>query len=229
MVKFLKPGKVVILLSGRYAGKKAVIVKNYDDGTSSRPYGHALVCGLSKEPRKVRRAPAAAGAARRSTAGSADSHAQLVMHPSGHSQRTGVHALAARQSAVGTTGLLGILRCLQTFNARSCGRWSAGAQQLADAFLVLVSAIAGDQAVVPQDPGSPLQPEGASKSVEARVTQRQGSRAAGQQGSRPAAWRQPEQQACPGQPQQQQPGSQRGGAWTLCALRRATVHSPGMQ
>lgn len=61
MVKFLKPGKVVILLSGRYAGKKAVIVKNYDDGTSSRPYGHALVCGLSKEPRKVRRAPAAAG------------------------------------------------------------------------------------------------------------------------------------------------------------------------
>lgn len=50
----MQPGKVVILLSGRYAGKKAVIVKNYDDGTSSRPYGHALVCGLSKEPRKVR-------------------------------------------------------------------------------------------------------------------------------------------------------------------------------
>jgi large subunit ribosomal protein L27e len=44
---------VVILLTGRYAGKKAVIVKNYDDGTSTRPYGHALVCGLSKEPRKV--------------------------------------------------------------------------------------------------------------------------------------------------------------------------------
>ena len=50
----MQAGKVVILLSGRYAGKKAVIVKNYDDGTSSRPYGHALVCGLSKEPRKVR-------------------------------------------------------------------------------------------------------------------------------------------------------------------------------
>lgn len=50
----MQPGKVVILLSGRYAGKKAVIVKNYDDGTSSKPYGHALVCGLSKEPRKVR-------------------------------------------------------------------------------------------------------------------------------------------------------------------------------
>ncbi len=44
---------MVILLSGRFAGKKAVIVKNYDDGTSGRAYGHALVCGLSKEPRKV--------------------------------------------------------------------------------------------------------------------------------------------------------------------------------
>jgi large subunit ribosomal protein L27e len=44
---------VVVLLTGKYAGKKAVIVKNYDDGTSTRPYGHALVCGLCKEPRKV--------------------------------------------------------------------------------------------------------------------------------------------------------------------------------
>lgn len=49
----LQPGKVVILLTGRFAGKKAVIVKNYDDGSSGRAYGHALVCGLSKEPRKV--------------------------------------------------------------------------------------------------------------------------------------------------------------------------------
>lgn len=53
MVKFLKPGKVVILLTGRMAGKKAVIVKSSDDGTGSRPYGHAIVVGLSKEPRKV--------------------------------------------------------------------------------------------------------------------------------------------------------------------------------
>jgi ribosomal protein L14E/L6E/L27E len=43
-----------VVLNGRYAGKKAVIVKNYDEGTSSRPYGHALVCGLSTYPRKVR-------------------------------------------------------------------------------------------------------------------------------------------------------------------------------
>lgn len=43
----------MILLTGRYAGKKAVIVKNHDDGVGARPYGHALVCGLAKEPRKV--------------------------------------------------------------------------------------------------------------------------------------------------------------------------------
>ncbi|KAH7306686.1 hypothetical protein KP509_22G025200 [Ceratopteris richardii] len=53
MVKFLKPNKVVVLLQGRFAGRKAVIVKNYDDGTQSRPYGHCLVAGIDKYPRKV--------------------------------------------------------------------------------------------------------------------------------------------------------------------------------
>ena len=48
MPRFLKPGKVVILLTGRYAGRKAVIVKNVDDGTGSRPYGHCLVCGVDR-------------------------------------------------------------------------------------------------------------------------------------------------------------------------------------
>ena len=50
----LQANKVVVVLQGRYAGRKAVIVKNYDDGTSSRPYGHALVCGIATYPRKVR-------------------------------------------------------------------------------------------------------------------------------------------------------------------------------
>ena len=44
----VQPGKVVVLLTGRYAGKKAAIVRNYDEGTSGRKYGHAVVCGLSK-------------------------------------------------------------------------------------------------------------------------------------------------------------------------------------
>ncbi|KAJ1977888.1 60S ribosomal protein L27B [Dimargaris xerosporica] len=56
MVKFLKPGKVVIVLQGRHAGKKAVIVENIDDGNKDRPYGHALVAGIERYPRKVTKA-----------------------------------------------------------------------------------------------------------------------------------------------------------------------------
>merc|ERR1711937_205026 len=51
--KFLKSGKIVILLKGKYAGKKAVIVKNYDDGSGARSYGHCLVVGIDKYPLKV--------------------------------------------------------------------------------------------------------------------------------------------------------------------------------
>lgn len=53
MGKFLKPGKVVLVLNGRFAGRKAVIVKNYDEGGSDRPYGHALVAGIDRYPLKV--------------------------------------------------------------------------------------------------------------------------------------------------------------------------------
>ena len=51
--KFLKAGKVVLLLNGRMAGKKAVIVKTFDDGTADRQYGHCLVAGIQKYPLKV--------------------------------------------------------------------------------------------------------------------------------------------------------------------------------
>merc|ERR1712243_347860 len=54
MGKFMKSGKVVLVLGGRFAGK-AVIVKNYDDGTGEKPYGHALVAGIDRYPRKVTR------------------------------------------------------------------------------------------------------------------------------------------------------------------------------
>merc|ERR1712002_662980 len=53
MGKFMKPNKVVLVLSGRYAGRKGIIVKNQDDGTNDRPYGHALVAGIDRYPRKV--------------------------------------------------------------------------------------------------------------------------------------------------------------------------------
>lgn len=48
MGKIMKQGRVVIMLNGRYAGRKAVVVKSYDDGSSDRPYGHALVAGIDK-------------------------------------------------------------------------------------------------------------------------------------------------------------------------------------
>jgi large subunit ribosomal protein L27e len=53
MGKFMKSGKVVLVLGGRYAGRKAIIVKNYDDGTADKQYGHALVAGVDRYPRKV--------------------------------------------------------------------------------------------------------------------------------------------------------------------------------
>ncbi|WP_411027375.1 hypothetical protein, partial [Salmonella sp. s54925] len=34
-------------------GRKAVIVKNYDEGSSEKPYGHALVAGIDRYPLKV--------------------------------------------------------------------------------------------------------------------------------------------------------------------------------
>merc|ERR1712144_194880 len=56
MVKFLKDGKIVVLLQGRYAGKKAVILKTMDDNTKERPYGHCVVVGIAKSPLPITRA-----------------------------------------------------------------------------------------------------------------------------------------------------------------------------
>merc|ERR1712000_748967 len=53
MPKFMKPGKIVIVLQGRYAGRKAVIVKNYDGGTDDRKYPHAVLAGIDRYPLKV--------------------------------------------------------------------------------------------------------------------------------------------------------------------------------
>ncbi|KAL0905812.1 hypothetical protein M5K25_024250 [Dendrobium thyrsiflorum] len=66
MVKFLKPGKAVILLNGRFAGRKAVIVRSFDDGTRDRPYGHCLVAGIAKYPKKVIRKDSAKKTAKKS-------------------------------------------------------------------------------------------------------------------------------------------------------------------
>lgn len=43
-----KPGKVAVVLSGRQAGKKVVVIKQVDEGTKDRPYPHAIVAGIEK-------------------------------------------------------------------------------------------------------------------------------------------------------------------------------------
>ena len=53
MVKIMKSGKVVLVLSGRYAGRKAIVMRNFDDGTTEKQYGHAMVAGIDRYPRKV--------------------------------------------------------------------------------------------------------------------------------------------------------------------------------
>ncbi|CAN6439082.1 unnamed protein product [Victoria cruziana] len=66
MVKFLKQNKAVIILQGRFAGRKAVIVRSFDDGTRDRPYGHCLVAGILKYPKKVIRKDSAKKTAKKS-------------------------------------------------------------------------------------------------------------------------------------------------------------------
>lgn len=53
MVKFLKQGKVVILTKGKYAGRKAVVVKTVEDISKARPFPHAIVVGVNRNPRPV--------------------------------------------------------------------------------------------------------------------------------------------------------------------------------
>merc|ERR1711871_1112658 len=51
----IKSGKVVIVLQGRFAGRKAIVVKAYDDGNAERRFAHAIVAGIDRAPRKVTR------------------------------------------------------------------------------------------------------------------------------------------------------------------------------
>ena len=51
MGKFYKAGKVVVVLNGKNAGAKGIIVKAFES-TKDRKYPHCLVVGLSKGPRK---------------------------------------------------------------------------------------------------------------------------------------------------------------------------------
>ena len=45
--------QVAIVLQGRQAGKKVVVIKQVDDGSRERPYPHAIVAGIERYPKKV--------------------------------------------------------------------------------------------------------------------------------------------------------------------------------
>jgi large subunit ribosomal protein L27e len=66
MGKFIKSGKVVVMLAGRYAGKKAVVVKTYEEGEGDRKFGHCLVAGINRYPRKITRSMSKKKQAKRS-------------------------------------------------------------------------------------------------------------------------------------------------------------------
>eukprot|EP00768_Dysnectes_brevis_P000785 gnl/Dysnectes_brevis/117_a139_4407.p2 GENE.gnl/Dysnectes_brevis/117_a139_4407~~gnl/Dysnectes_brevis/117_a139_4407.p2 ORF type:complete len:137 (+),score=33.50 gnl/Dysnectes_brevis/117_a139_4407:1127-1537(+) len=51
--KIIKPGRVCIVLQGRHAGKKCVVVSTHEDGTKSKTFPHALVAGLHSTAGKV--------------------------------------------------------------------------------------------------------------------------------------------------------------------------------
>ncbi|MBA0557374.1 hypothetical protein Golob_014449 [Gossypium lobatum] len=43
----------MIVLQGRYTGRKEVFIRSFDDETSERPYDHCLVAAIKKYPTKV--------------------------------------------------------------------------------------------------------------------------------------------------------------------------------
>jgi large subunit ribosomal protein L27e len=63
----MKPGRVCIMLAGRRAGKKCVIVKSFEDGKKGgKAYPHALVAGVERSPLKVHKKMSEKKIARRS-------------------------------------------------------------------------------------------------------------------------------------------------------------------
>ncbi|PSR84102.1 hypothetical protein PHLCEN_2v5530 [Hermanssonia centrifuga] len=58
--------QVAIVLSGRQAGKKVVVIKQLDEGTKERPYPHAIVAGIERYPLKVTKRMGAKKLAKRS-------------------------------------------------------------------------------------------------------------------------------------------------------------------
>lgn len=47
---------LAIVVRGRFAGRKVVIVKPHDEGSKSHPFPHAIVAGIDRYPLKVNKA-----------------------------------------------------------------------------------------------------------------------------------------------------------------------------
>lgn len=58
--------QIAIVIQGRQAGKKVVVIKAADEGTKERPYPHAIVAGVERYPRKVTKRMGAKTIAKRS-------------------------------------------------------------------------------------------------------------------------------------------------------------------
>lgn len=48
-----KPGRVVVVLTGRNAGKKGIIIKSNYENSKDKKFPHCLVVGLAKAPKRV--------------------------------------------------------------------------------------------------------------------------------------------------------------------------------
>lgn len=53
MAKFYKPGRVVVISNGRFAGRKGIIIRSNFEQTKTKRYPHCLVLGLKNTPRRV--------------------------------------------------------------------------------------------------------------------------------------------------------------------------------
>ena len=49
----MRPGRVVILLSGKHAGNKGIIISAFPNGLKDRKYPLCLVAGISRPPKSV--------------------------------------------------------------------------------------------------------------------------------------------------------------------------------
>ncbi|EAX91439.1 ribosomal protein L27e, putative [Trichomonas vaginalis G3] len=52
-MSLLQAGRFVVMLQGRHAGKKAVVLAAYPEGTEDRKFPYAIVMGIEKYPKKV--------------------------------------------------------------------------------------------------------------------------------------------------------------------------------